>query len=334
MYDLITIGNATVDAFLSIHSAETVCSINKAECKLCVPYGKKVLLDNCQFELGGNASNVAVGTSRLGLSTAIFAEIGTDLLSDKVLQGLGEEHIDTTHLIRKPGNTTFAVGLEFSGERTLFIKHYKREHKFSFDQIQTKWMYVTSLGNEWRSAYTNAITYSKSNNVKIACNPGTVQLDEGIDYIKDFLNHVAILIVNREEAAKIAGREALLDQGNGREVNKEIVKELAHILHSFGPDLVVITNGNEGSYVSSKSEVLYFAGILDDVVVERTGAGDAFSTGFLSQYISSADIPLSIKAGTINAGAVVGKIGAQAGLLTKEELESQLHTRRLEIEEV
>jgi sugar/nucleoside kinase (ribokinase family) len=151
---------------------------------------------------------------------------------------------------------------------------------------------------------------------------GTVQLDEELIYQK--FNHVAILIVNREEAAKIAGREALLDQGNGREVNKEIVKELAHILHSFGPDLVVITNGNEGSNVSSKSEVLYFAGILDDVVVERTGAGDAFSTGFLSQYISSADIPLSIKAGTINAGAVVGKIGAQAGLLTKEELESQL----------
>lgn len=334
MYDLITIGNATVDAFLRIHAAESICSVNKAESTLSIPYGKKVLLDDCQFELGGNASNVAVGMSRLGLRTAIFAEIGTDLLSDKILQGLGEEHIDTTHLIRKPGNTTFAVGLEFLGERTLFIKHYKREHKFSFDQIQAKWMYVTSLGNEWKTAYTDALTFSKSNNVKIACNPGTVQLEEGREYLKDFLRHVTLLIVNREEAAVIAGEEVLLNQGNSLDINKKIIKQLAHTLHSFGPELVVITNGNEGSYVSDTSEVLYFAGILEDEVVERTGAGDAFSTGFLSQYIKSADIPLSIKAGTINAGAVVGKTGAQAGLLTKDELESQLHTRILEIEEV
>jgi hypothetical protein len=111
MYDLITIGNATVDAFLSIHSAETVCSINKAECKLCVPYGKKVLLDNCQFELGGNASNVAVGTSRLGLSLR-----SSELTFSDVLR-TGEEHIiRLTLFVRIP----FAVGLEFSG--TLFVK--------------------------------------------------------------------------------------------------------------------------------------------------------------------------------------------------------------------
>ena len=58
--------------------------LDKPEGMLCVPYGQKIPLAGCEFLLGGNATNVAVGLSRAGFSTALIAELATDEFAEKI----------------------------------------------------------------------------------------------------------------------------------------------------------------------------------------------------------------------------------------------------------
>ena len=59
-FDLITIGDSTVDTFIKVHEASLECDINKKDCKICVPYGSKVPVEAIEYAVAGNAANVAV----------------------------------------------------------------------------------------------------------------------------------------------------------------------------------------------------------------------------------------------------------------------------------
>jgi ribokinase len=84
---------------------------------------------------------------------------------------------------------------------------------------------------------------------------------------------------------------------------------------------VVITDGKNGTYALDNDGNFYHQKIINAPVVEKTGAGDSFATGFLASRIYGHDIQTSLQWGTINAASVIGKVGAQPGLLMKEEIE-------------
>ncbi len=113
-FDIITVGNATIDAFLGLHDASVHCHLSEKDKELCFPYGEKIALDTCDFQLGGNACNVAVGVSRLGLSTALVAETGDDEFAQKIINQLSHEKVDRS-FVQQTKNTpaSFAIGLNF-----------------------------------------------------------------------------------------------------------------------------------------------------------------------------------------------------------------------------
>lgn len=96
------------------------------------------------------------------------------------------------------------------------------------------------------------------------------------------------------------------------------------MLQSMGPKIVSITDGKEGSYAIDHTGKMYCIGMFPSTVVERTGAGDAYASGFLSAIISDHVIPDAMRWGAVNASSVVAQIGAQAGLLKRESLEKKL----------
>lgn len=320
-FDVITIGNATIDAFLGIHDANVHCRINEKDSELCIKYGEKIPVDTCEFQMGGNAANVAVGISRLGLGSSLVAEIGDDEFAKKIIHSLSEEHIDTTFLIQTPHTpSSFAIGINFKEERTLFVKHSTRAHKFAFPDFLSDWMYLTSLGDEWKHVYKETARMSKEKAIKIAFSPGTYQLKDGVEHLLDVLNITEILFVNLEEAEKIAyGKEQM---ANG--LDRKEIKKLLEALHALGPRIVVITDGENGSYTVDKEGNMYHLGIVSCPVIERTGAGDAYASGFLAANVLGESVQEAMRWGTINATAVIGKIGAEAGLLTKEAMQEKL----------
>lgn len=310
-FDLIAVGNATIDEFLTLQNATEHIRLENGELR--IKAGEKIPVDACEFLLGGNAANVSAGLSRAGFNVALMAEIGTDEFSEKIIGALKKENVSDSLLKRnKNSSSTFSVILNFAKERTIFSQHLRKEHDFSFDNVEASWVYLTSLGEDWRTPYQKVFDFVKKSGAKLAFNPGTPQLRAGRQSIAEILKEAQILFLNMGEAMEISNLKSKIS--NLEEMLKEIQK--------MGPKVVVVTDAEKGSYlVDDKSEILKH-GIVEVEVVERTGGGDAYASGFMSAVLSGRNWEEAMSWGAKNAAAVIGKIGAQTGLLTKEQLTS------------
>lgn len=95
-------------------------------------------------------------------------------------------------------------------------------------------------------------------------------------------------------------------------------------LRKLGPKIVVITDGQNGSFAINDRSELFSQPIIPTTIVEKTGAGDAYASGFLAAIIHNLPISIAMKWGTLNACGTMTAIGAQNGLLSKEEMEKKL----------
>ena len=321
-FDVVCIGNAKIDVFLSIHEASENLRLNKDTNELCIKSGEKIQVDKCDFLLGGNAANVAVALSRLKLQSAICAEIGDDELSQKIIHQLTKENVNITHLLQTKGSqASFSMVLNFKGERTIFSEHVDRLHNFSFDNLATRAIYLTSLGHEWKTPYQKVFEFAKQKKILLAFNPGTLQIEEGYNAIANILSITDILFINKEEAARISNSQFLISNEKG---DKEIINQLLIKLQKLEPKIVVITDGKNGSYAIDEKGEMFMYGAVPCRVVEKTGAGDAYSAGFVAATLHGLSIKEAMAWGALNAASVIEKIGAQAGLLKKEEMQERL----------
>ncbi|OGY28551.1 MAG: hypothetical protein A3F33_02145 [Candidatus Woykebacteria bacterium RIFCSPHIGHO2_12_FULL_43_10] len=258
--------------------------------------------------MGGNGANNAVGSVRLGLNNAIYTVYGKDTIGDMIENTFKTEGVNSEYLTQdqNAGSDT-AVVVTFQHERTIIVYHEKRDYALP-NLKPAKWVYYTSLMKGFETIHPALINYLKQNQVKLAFNPGTHQLLAGKDRFKDLLVITELLIVNKEEAQRFL------------ELNSTEIKELLLGLHNLGPKVAVITDGEHGSYSYDGMRYL-FQPILDGTIVERTGCGDSYSTGIIAALIHGGDIKDGMVWGTINGWSVVQKVGPQAGLLHKEEME-------------
>jgi len=311
--DVLTVGNALIDAFLTIQDADEKIRLDRQKKEFLLGAGEKIQLDNCVFEVGGNACNVAVGLSRLGFRTGLLAEIGEDEFSDTIITRLQKEQVVTSH-VKRSGQSSFAIGINFQGERTLFVQHVEREHQFSLHEVVTHAIYLTSIGRKWHHVYQQVRDFVKKHDVFLALNPGTKQLQDAPGFIRDLLPYTQVLFINKEEGLRLIGQES----------GKGDIKHLLTSLVSLGVQTVVVTDGNKGSYVVDAFGKMYHAPIYDSPIIERTGAGDGYSTGFFAALLAGKGVTEAMRWGSLNAAGVIGKVGAQPGLLTIQEMEQLL----------
>ncbi len=75
-FDLISIGDATIDTFIAPSEKEALCMLDDQRQLICFNYGDKIPVKNLEFSIGGNAANNAVGCTRLGVKTTIVLTVG------------------------------------------------------------------------------------------------------------------------------------------------------------------------------------------------------------------------------------------------------------------
>lgn len=309
MIDILTVGTALIDVFLSLPES-AACRYNEETKEICMQLGEKLLLTDAKFLLGGNACNVAVGMSRAGFATGIVAEIGSDEFSAKITNGLEKERVNTQYL-KKLGQSSFSVGISMHNDRVLLTEHRIREHAFSYEGLTPQWIYLTAVGEEWKKAYATVLAFCKQNGIRLALNPGTVQLrDETIAFFQPYLASTEVLFLNKQEAQKLLG-------------TTEEVAGLLHSLKQYGCHVVVITDGEQGAYAIDREGKKFYQPKVATTVVEKTGAGDSFATGFLAAYMKDVAVGESLSWGAVNAVSVIGKVGAQEGLLTREQMKEE-----------
>src|SRR3990167_5664300 len=97
------------------------------------------------------------------------------------------------------------------------------------------------------------------------------------------------------------------------------VKEVLSKLLFLGPKIVLVTDGEHGSYFSDGQRFLK-APIYPAKIVEKTGAGDAYISAFITALILGESFEEAMIWGAINSSHVIQEIGAQNGLLSEEDL--------------
>lgn len=305
-----------MDAFMTLDEHNKKCRVT-TDNELCFRHGEKINVEKYDFAMGGNATNVAVGLSRLGLKTAPCTEIGDDEFSIKIRNWLAKEQIERLLMIQTPGQTNFSVVINFKTDRTIFVQDVTRKHDFHFNEVATRCVYLTSLGETWKEAYKKVLTFARKEKALLAFNPGHLQIKIGGEIVREVLSHTDMLFVNKEEA------ELLLmhHYGEKDDDSDHYIQHLAEKLHQKGVKRVIITNGKDGSYVLDNSRKFYKKEMHPGDAVERTGAGDAYASGFLAATLHRLPIEKAMTWGSINAASVVSKVGAETGLLKKEAME-------------
>lgn len=314
-FDFIAVGDITTDAFIRLKQAEEHCDIRKKECQLCVEFGAKIPYEFVKIVPAvGNCANAAVTAARLGLSSALLTNQGDDDIGKEHLRVLKREKVSTdfvkSHWKHK---TNYHYVLWYHDERTILVKH--ENYPYSMPDIGSpKWLYVTSLGSETLRFHEELKSYlSTHKKTKLAFQPGTFQINLGAEKLAYFYERSAVFVCNVEEAEKILGLK-----GIGTEL-------LLKKMQKLGPDTVLITDGPKGAYVRHGKESFFMPPYPDPKPpYERTGAGDAFASTFVAALALGLTPEEAITWAPINSMSVVQKIGAQEGLLNREDLEHLL----------
>lgn len=322
--DILAIGDVATDIFIKIKDAEAVCDIHGGHCKLCLNYGGKIPYESVEVcHATGNSANVAISTSRLGLNSILLANIGNDQAGNDCLDILKKENVDITLVKKEDGfPTNCHYVLWYEKERTILTKHEKYNYewkKISEEYTLPSWVYLTSLGENSLDFQKEILNYLNENTkIKLAFQPGTFQLKLGYEALKEFYQRTDVFLCNREEAEKI-----LIIEDKDLPAGQMGVERLIKIIHGLGPKIVVVTDGLNGAYSYDGNEVLFMKAFSQDPV-ESTGAGDAFSSAFITALFLDKKMSDALIWGTVNAMAVVKYVGPQKGLMTKNEIEEYI----------
>lgn len=314
-YDFVAIGDIVTDAFIKLKDASTHCKLDQSACELCVRFGDKVPYESVQvIPAVGNCANAAVSASHLGLKSALLSTVGDDRNGKECLVALKENGVSTDYM--KTNNefpTNYHYVLWYDVERTILVNHAPFPHSLPKNMRAPRWIYLTSLGENSAEFHEEIARYLKSHpETKLAFQPGTFQMKLGYEKLKDIYSVAEIFFCNVEEAQRIL---------NSTETDK---LKLMSMLHDLGPKIVVMTDGINGAYVREESGTNWFMPVYPHSPVERTGAGDAFASTFVSALISGKTVEEALMWAPINAMSVTQKVGAQEGLLSKAKLEEYL----------
>ena len=301
---ILSIGAAIQDVFLS-HSEEfaPVCK-NPHDCFMQLELGAKADVNNINFSTGGGATNAAVTFARQGYHSVFMGAVGRDPAGEAVLAALDQEGVDTGFVSYSEKHQTgySVLLLAPNGERTILTYRGASTHysprQFDLKKVHPNWLYVSSLAGNME--VLDAVFHqARELGVKVCFNPGKGELKQP-QKVKHLLEDVEVLLVNKEEAAML--------------VNEGSSEEMARKLARFVP-VVIISDGTNG-VLATDGKVLVEAGLYEDIPsLDRTGAGDAFGSGFLSQWARGKSLRESIHFASANSTSVVTKIGAKTGIL-------------------
>ena len=325
-YDFVAIGDITIDAFieLSEKDAHVACDIEGKPCQLMMNFGEKLpYKDVTIVNAVGNAPNASVSAHRLGLRSALVTNIGRDRYGKDCLDTLRREGVSTDYVVQHEGKkTNYHYVLRYGADRTILIKHEAYPYRFPAFDAPPRYIYFSSVGEDALAFHHEIAAYVKTHpETKLVFQPGTFQIRVGYEALKDLYEVTEIFFCNNEEAKQVL------------KTKENDIVQLLKGLKALGPRIPVITDGPKGSYVlesdengAGNNETVWHMPMYPDPAppLSRTGAGDAFASTFTTAIALGKPVQDALMWGPINSMSVVQHIGAQAGLLTREEIEKLL----------
>jgi len=335
MFDIITIGGATRDmTFLTdkgkiIETPEDLTS----QRLLAFEYGAKIRSEDVRMNFGGGACNAAATFAKMGLQTAVVSRIGDDSNGKSILENLQQRGISTDLIqIEEGKNSAFSFIVMDSagkeGERVIFShKGAANSLEIRAEEIEdTGWIYLASLGDNFEKDIKGVGEIVRARGIKLAWNPGETEILSGKEKLAEFMKFVYLLIVNKDEAIELVKSDSA--SGLEDEDFNDTVK-LLKVLKLWGVANIVITDGKQGACLVTESEILKSSAYAMRQA-DTTGAGDAFGSGLVAGCIITGDFETALKFGVLNSGGEVTELGAESGIMTREEVENKLGEIKIE----
>lgn len=316
--DFVAVGDITIDAFiqLSEKDATVITDEKTGRKKLQMNFGDKLPYDDVTVvNAVGNAPNAAVSAHRLGLNSGLVTNIGHDRNGKDCLNALRQEGVSTDFVkIHEEKLTNYHYVLRYGPERTILIKHEEYPYALPEFAEAPRYIYFSSVGENSLPFHHELAKYLKEHpETKLVFQPGTFQMKLGYEALKDLYAVTEIFFCNKEESQRILGSK------------EQDIPTLLREMHKLGPKMPVITDGPNGAFALD-GDTAWFMPMYPDPAppVDRTGAGDSFSSTFTAVIAAGHDVPTALSWAPINSMSVVQYIGAQEGLLTQEKLDEYL----------
>lgn len=302
------VGASVIDVFSDLPSNDLASISNNS---VTFNIGDKVPVDIKEQALGGNGMNISVGLKRLGVDVTFYTFLGNDAFSETIENQLKKEKV-TEILERSNTKSDFSFILNVKDDRIIFSHHPTRVQSFNPPKNQQfDYIFLSSVGNYWKDVYQAAIEYATLSGTSLIFSPGSQQMADPDDIFFSALHYSEIILINRDEASKITTKFDLKSNS---------IEELLLNTAKLGPKIVSITDGLNGAYALKDNKMFKISTFSSEKAPEKTGAGDAYASGFLAGYFETDSIEEAMRWGSINAHVAMQKIGAQNGLATRNEM--------------
>lgn len=314
---VLCVGDIITDAFIKLdENYAQITSGDKGQKLLSFELGAKLPYEKVDIVKAVECSpNAAVSMSRLGLGVSLMSWIGADETGQEMLAYLKQQNVNTADMvIEQDKKSNYHYVLRYGADRTKLQRFEDYTYQWHDPSVKPNWLYLGVLGEKTWPLHESILDYLDRNpDVKLAFQPGMYHLMWGAEKLAKFYSRAEIVVMNREEAAEVTGKD------------RSDITGLMQGLHTMGVKVAVVTDGPDGAYASDGQKTLFMPIYPDPKApYDRTGAGDAFASTLTAALALGESLETALTWAPINSMNVSQYIGAQEGLLNKEKLNELL----------
>jgi len=271
-----------------------------------------VLAEGVKVFPGGSTANVAVGLAKLGVRCGIVCRVGRDRYGELLVRSLERSGVDTSRVLVGSGRTARTLVIIDGEGRRAIISLGGEAIVESVEEVDLSYVLnadVLYIGEALPRVAEEVARAARREGLTVIYSPGGLFTALGVKGLKGVVRLTDILIVSRVELAKLVPTAPNLEEG---------LRELS----GLGPDVIVVTLGSEGSlaYRASDGAVILRKAFRVNVK-DTTGAGDAFTAGFMYGIIKGLDIGDSLTLGNAVAALKITRLGPRSSPTIGEVVE-------------
>jgi ribokinase len=343
-----TFGGAMIDTIAVIASdrIERMTMRNAETSFLLLEEGRKSDAEDISTHCGGGAVNAAVGLARQGHDVSALVKLGQDERAETILAQLSKEGVSTRFVLRDSRAPTGASVLVSAHDRNAAIFTFRGANALLEPKdlkpaaFVADLVYVSGLSNQSADCFPSIVEKAKAEGALVAVNPGIRQLSARQGEFRDAIARIDILALNRHEASAIVPWLVAKTGEGGAPLPKQPNETLPDLalrglasggfeislarffaaIHELGPRWIVVTDGKDGAYIGSPSQILHCPA-APVKIAGTAGAGDAFNSTFASGVAEGSSVEDAALTAAANSASVIAHLDTQSGLLHRDSLD-------------
>lgn len=288
--------------------------------------GKGKLAKDVNFTLGSASAIFASNIARLGLNVGFLGKIGDDYFGDFILDCLNSRNVDTSHVIRdKSAKTGICVSLSFPENYAMAsfpgVRETFQVSDVDFDYIsRARHMHMSSyyLQTGMQAGAPELFRRAKEMGLTTSFDPDSDPSGKWDNLIFETLKHVDVFLPNETEAIQISKTDNV----------ESALEKLSQVVN-----MAVVKMGKSGVWSKNPQKTIH-SNVFKVDVVDTTGAGDSFNSGFIYQYLNGSDIEKCTLWGNACAGISTTKSGGTTAFPDISELQQFFAERENEIKKL